>query len=152
VRVKAKIAANAAPGTKINFMLQNVVANDAQGAAMPLSPQSAALTIGRTTAVDFTEETGLPASYRLHPNHPNPFKASTLIRYEIAQAGQVMLQIYNLAGQEILQLVNEAQQPGRYQINWNGRDHRQQTVPSGIYICRLQAGAFVQTQRLVVVR
>ncbi|MGH7451297.1 MAG: T9SS type A sorting domain-containing protein, partial [bacterium] len=152
VRVKAKIAANATVGAKINFSLQNVTANDANGTAMSLSPQAASLPVSNTTGIDSNGETSLPASYRLLQNHPNPFNAGTLIKYEIPQAGAVSLKIYNLAGQEILEIVNAVQSPGRYQINWNGRDNQGKTAPSGIYICRIQAGSFVQTQRMIMVR
>jgi flagellar hook assembly protein FlgD len=75
-----------------------------------------------------------------------------LIKYEIPQAGPVSVKIYNLAGQETLELVNAVQQPGRYQINWNGRDSHGKTLPSGVYICRFQAGSFVQAQRMIMVR
>jgi hypothetical protein len=152
VRVKAKIAATATVGTKINFSLQNVTANDAKGAAMSLSPQAASLTISNITGIDSDGETSAPASYRLLQNHPNPFNAGTLIKYEIPQAGPVSVKIYNLAGQETLELVNAVQQPGRYQINWNGRDSHGKTLPSGVYICRIQAGSFVQAQRMIMVR
>ncbi len=152
IRVKAKIAANATAGAKINFSLQNVVANDANGTVMSLSPQAARLTVSSTTGIDSNGETSAPTSYRLLQNHPNPFNAGTLIKYEIPQAGPVSLKIYNLAGQEILEIVNAMQQPGRYQINWNGRDGEGQIMPSGVYICRIQAGSFVQTQRMIMVR
>jgi FlgD Ig-like domain/Cohesin domain len=152
VRVKAKLAANVTAGTKITLSLQNVKANDANGAAMSLSPQAISLTVSSTTGIDSNKETSAPTSYRLLQNHPNPFNAGTLIKYELPQAGPVSVKIYNLTGQEILEMVNAVQQPGRYQINWNGRDSRGETVPSGVYIYRLQAGSFVQTQRMIVVR
>ena len=160
VRVKAKIAANASAGAKINLTLQNLVANDAKGSKLYLNTKAATIIIGSATRVDEKENTSRPASYRLLQNHPNPFRATTAIRYELPEAGQVVLQVYNLAGQEVLQLVNSVQQPGRYSINWDGHDQRNRLVPSGVYVCRLQAGspsagsgqAFVQTQRIIVVR
>jgi hypothetical protein len=152
IRVKAKIAANATAGEKINLSLQNVVANDATGAAMSLNPQAASLAVSGTTGIDSNEETSAPTSYRLLQNHPNPFNAGTLIKYEIPQAGPVSMKIYNLTGQEILELVNVVQSPGRYQINWDGRDSQGKIVPSGVYFCRIQAGSFVQTQRMIVIR
>ena len=152
VRVKAKIAANASAGAKINLALQNLVANDAKGSKLYLNTKAATIIIGSATRVDEKENTSLPASYRLLQNHPNPFRATTAIRYELPQAGQVLLQVYNLAGQEVFQLVNHVQSTGRYAINWNGRDHQGHTVPSGVYICRLQAGGIVQTQRMVLMR
>jgi len=152
VRVKAKIAANAVVGAKINLVLQNLAANDDKGSKLYLNAKAATIIVGGTTSVGENEETSLPASYRLLQNHPNPFRVATSIRYELPQAGQVVLQVYNLAGQEVLQLANRVQQPGRYAINWNGRDNAGQNVPSGVYICRLEADGVVQTQRMVVVR
>ena len=152
VRVKAKITANAVAGAKINLALQNLVANDDKGTKLYLNSKASTIIIGGTTSVGEKEETSLPASYRLLQNHPNPFRMTTAIRYELPQAGQVVVQVYNLAGQEILQLVNNVQPAGRYAINWNGRDQQGRVVPSGVYVCRLQAGTFVQTQRMVVVR
>ncbi|MDZ7289520.1 MAG: PQQ-binding-like beta-propeller repeat protein [candidate division KSB1 bacterium] len=152
VRIKAKIAATATVGTKINFILQSVVANDSKGTAINLMPQSSSLTVGSLSGIESGAETALPASYRLYQNHPNPFKLATLIKYEIPEAGRVLLQVYNLSGQEVMQLVNRIQQPGRYQIDWNGRDHQGRGVPSGVYICRIQAGSFVQTQKMILVR
>ncbi len=152
VRVKAKIAANAAAGAKINLSLQNVVANAANGAAMKLSPQAASLTVSSITGIASNEETSAPTSYRLHQNHPNPFNAGTLIAYEIPQAGPVSLKIYNLAGQEILEMVNAVQQPGRYQINWYGRDNTGKLVPSGIYIYKLLANGFEETRKMTLTK
>ncbi len=152
IRVKAKIAANATAGAKINFSLQNVVANDANGTVMSLTPQVASLTVGSTTGIEANGETSAPTSYRLLQNHPNPFTAGTLIKYEIPQAGPVLVKIYNLAGQEILEIVNAAQQPGRYQINWNGRDDAGKSVPSGVYIYKLLVNGFEETKKMTLMK
>jgi len=152
VRVKMKIAANARIGDKINLTLHNVVANDEKGSKLALNAKAATIIVGGTTDVGEKDQTALPASYRLLQNHPNPFRATTAIRYELPETGQVVLQVYNLAGQEILQLANHIQPAGRYTMNWNGHDQQGRAVPSGVYLCRLQAGTFVQTQRMVVVR
>ncbi|MGI0016601.1 MAG: T9SS type A sorting domain-containing protein, partial [Nitrososphaera sp.] len=85
-------------------------------------------------------------------NHPNPFNAGTVIKYELPQAGPVLVKIYNLAGQEILEIVNAVQQPGRYQINWNGRDSRGQMAPSGVYIYKLLANGFEETKKMTFMK
>ncbi|MGH7596996.1 MAG: cohesin domain-containing protein [bacterium] len=152
LRIKAKIAANATADAKISFSLQNVAANDANGAAINLSPPAASLTISNTTGIDSKGETSAPTSYRLLQNHPNPFNAGTLIKYEIPQAGPVSLKIYNLAGQEILEMVNAVQQPGRYQINWNGRNGQGKIVPSGIYVFKLLVNGFEETRKMTFMK
>jgi flagellar hook assembly protein FlgD len=67
-------------------------------------------------------------------------------------AGQVVVKVYNFVGQEVRTLVNQVQSPGAYQISWDGRNERGQVVPSGIYFYRLQAGSFVETHKMVLLR
>jgi len=98
------------------------------------------------------ETASLPVNYRLYQNHPNPFNAGTIIRYEIPQAAQVMVKVYNSTGQEIRTLVNEFQQPGHYRISWDGRDEQGRLVRSGIYIYQLRAGSFTQTHKMILMR
>ncbi|MGH7599646.1 MAG: T9SS type A sorting domain-containing protein, partial [bacterium] len=116
------------------------------------TPNNTDFTVNIETGIDSNGEISAPISYRLLQNHPNPFNAGTLIKYEIPQAGPVLMKIYNLAGQEVLEIVNAVQSPGRYQINWDGRDHQGKVVPSGVYIYRIQAGSFIQTQKMIMVR
>jgi flagellar hook assembly protein FlgD len=75
-----------------------------------------------------------------------------LIKYEIPQAGLVSVKIYNLAGQEISEMVNAVQQPGRYQINWNGRDSRGEMVPSGVYVYKLRVNGFEETRKMTFMK
>jgi len=99
-----------------------------------------------------TKKINLPVDSKLTQNFPNPFNAGTLIKYEIPQSGPVLLKIYNLDGQEIRTLVNTFQQPGHYQINWDGRDEQGHPVPSGLYMYRLQTDSFVQSYKMLMVR
>jgi flagellar hook assembly protein FlgD len=76
----------------------------------------------------------------------------TLIKYQLPQAGNVVMKVYNSLGHEIRTLVNKAQQPGYYAITWDGRDDRGHILPSGMYFYRLEAGAFVQTRRMTLLK
>ncbi|MFQ5570026.1 MAG: FlgD immunoglobulin-like domain containing protein, partial [Rhodothermales bacterium] len=60
--------------------------------------------------------------------------------------------IYNLLGQKVRTLLDKEQQPGRYEIQWNGRNDAGSPVASGIYLYRMQANAFVRTRRLTVLK
>jgi hypothetical protein len=86
-----------------------------------------------------------PSGYRLQNSYPNPFNLSTTIRYAIPESSEVSLTICDQLGREITTLVNKIQTQGAYSVIWNGRGHS-----SGIYICRLRAGAFTQTIKLVL--
>jgi len=89
----------------------------------------------------------VPSSYGLSQNYPNPFNPQTTIRYALAEDAQVRLVVYNVAGQEIKTLVDEGQEGGYHECVWDGED-----VASGVYFYRLQAGDFVQTRKMVLIR
>ncbi len=102
---------------------------------------------------------GLPETFALLQNFPNPFNPSTEIQYQIAAvAGQAsgsartVLKIYNLLGEEIRTLVDKEEAPGYYSVTWDGKDKSGRTASSGIYIYRLQSGHFVETRKMVFVQ
>jgi flagellar hook assembly protein FlgD len=88
----------------------------------------------------------------LHPNYPNPFNASTQIRYDIPESGTVTLSIFNLTGQLIQTFVEDHRAPGSYQLYWNGRDSDGRSLGSGLYFVTMRAGDFVSARKLVLVR
>ena len=89
----------------------------------------------------------LPKEFALKQNYPNPFNPVTTISYELSQSGDVSLVIYNLIGQEIAILIREVQQAGNYTIRWDASN-----VASGIYFYRIQAGDFVRTRKMVLLK
>lgn len=88
-----------------------------------------------------------PAKFVLHPAHPNPFNPSSAIKYELQNNGFVKLAIYDSNGREVATLVEGWMNAGTYETVFNGAD-----LSSGIYFARLQAGNFVQTQKLMLVK
>ena len=91
-------------------------------------------------------------SFALYPNYPNPFNPSTTIRYRTAQDGHVTLKIYNTLGQEIRTLVSSVQGAGDHSIQWDGKDSYGNAIASGIYLYRLQAGNFVKSNKMTLMR
>ena len=98
------------------------------------------------TITDIYEQPAIPGEFSLMQNYPNPFNPSTSIRYELPMVTSVSLRIFNTLGQEIAVVVNERKVAGYYQVTWNA------TVPSGIYFYRLQAGEFVETKKMILLR
>ncbi len=88
-----------------------------------------------------------PGRYALEQNYPNPFNPTTTIRYELPHEGRVTLKVYSVLGQEVMTLVNNEQPAGRYVVELNG-----QTLATGVYFYRLQAGDFVQTRKVILVK
>jgi hypothetical protein len=93
-----------------------------------------------------------PAVLVLHPNHPNPFNAGTLITYESSQVARVHLAAYNLLGQRVRLLVNSTEPAGSHSVSWDGTDDRGQPLASGVYSVRLQSGGAIRHQRALLLR
>ncbi|MFQ6092431.1 MAG: DUF6073 family protein [bacterium] len=96
-----------------------------------------------------------PEDYALHQCYPNPFNPVTSIQYSVISdqsPPHVTLKIYNLLGQEVRTLVDEPKEPGYYTVTWDGRDEEGDDASSGVYFYRLQAGSFVSTKRMVLIR
>lgn len=98
----------------------------------------------------------IPEAYALRPNYPNPFNPETTIRFEVpadpASNGKIALAIYNNLGMVVRTLVSGSVQPGIHTVKWDGRNDRGDQMASGVYFLRLQAGSFVQTQKMLLVR
>jgi hypothetical protein len=152
VRIKAKLSVNARLGETITFSLQEAVANDSNGRLIEVHSQISRMTIGVKTKGEAENKPQLITDYRLYQNSPNPFNPSTVIRYEIPEAVTVMVKVFNTNGQEVRTLVNGLQPAGAHQISWDGRDAKGESVPSGLYLYRLQTGTHVETRRMLLVR
>jgi parallel beta-helix repeat protein len=85
-------------------------------------------------------------------NFPNPFNPSTTISFELAKAGHVKLDIFNVNGALITTLADEAREAGRHDVLWNGKDAKGLSVASGVYFYRLEAGGEVQSKKMMLLR
>ena len=88
-----------------------------------------------------------PVDYAIQQNYPNPFNPVTTISYSLPVKSQVDLVIYNTLGEKVNQLVKEEKEAGNHQIEFDAT-----TLPSGVYFYRLQAGSFVETKKMVLLR
>ncbi|MCW8809839.1 MAG: choice-of-anchor D domain-containing protein [Ignavibacteriaceae bacterium] len=97
------------------------------------------------TNTEITKE--MPTDYSLSQNYPNPFNPSTKIEFVIPKAGFVSLKIYDLLGREVKTLLNEEMQPGNYSIDFNAS-----SLSSGIYFYTLNAGEFISTKKMILLK
>jgi hypothetical protein len=102
--------------------------------------------------LDAVEIAAVPAEFALQLNYPNPFNPSTTIKYQIASDANVNLDIWNLQGQKIRTLVGKEQKSGYYSVVWDGRNEAGQTVSTGLYLYRVQAGSFVATHKMLLIK
>ena len=99
-----------------------------------------------------TEESELPTILNLISNFPNPFNPSTTIKYELSQPSQVKVVIYNMLGKKIIQLYQGQKESGVHTIEWNGLDKFGNTISSGTYLYQVQAGHFVRTKKMLLIK
>jgi hypothetical protein len=98
-----------------------------------------------------------PGSFNLEQNYPNPFNPATKIQFTIvsAQSGSASggnrqlttVKVYDVLGREVATLVNEVKEPGTYTVEFDAS-----SLASGVYFYRLQAGTFVETKKLLLLR
>jgi flagellar hook assembly protein FlgD len=93
-----------------------------------------------------------PAGYALEQNYPNPFNPVTDIIYAIPASSHVSVDIFNTMGQKVKTLVDQYMTAGTYQTKWDAKDDFGATVPSGVYLCRLNANGFGKTIKMTLAR
>jgi len=104
------------------------------------------------TAIDIKKQQR-HQDYSLHlSNTPNPFNFETKISFEINMEAQIVLKIFDVKGQYIRMLVDKNRVPGQYTVHWYGKNNQDQIVPSGIYFCRLQAGEYFISKKLILLK
>jgi hypothetical protein len=145
-----------------NFTLFNELQD--QGWVLPVAGQPTSIEfdpnnyilkdIVGTTSSD--ELQNIPSIFSLSQNYPNPFNPSTIISWQIAVSSHVTLKVYDLLGREVATLVDEFKQAGKYNSEWrieNLSAARQNgELPSGIYYYTLQAGNYIQTKKMVLIK
>jgi len=91
--------------------------------------------------------------FALHPPVPNPFNPGTSVAFELPEQSPASLRVYDASGRLVRRLIDRQVIPGgRHVVEWNGRNDRGEPVATGVYFCRLEAGAFTETVRMVLVK
>ena len=98
------------------------------------------------------DEIQLPTEYALNGNYPNPFNPTTTISFDLPEAADVRLEVFDMMGRRIATLVNSELSAGSYETVWNARNDAGGQVASGVYLYRLQAGSFVSVSRMVLMK
>jgi hypothetical protein len=93
------------------------------------------------------KDEGIPRIFSLEQNYPNPFNTSTRMIYRVGSRGWVDLRIFDVLGREAARLVSEEKSQGTYEVEWDASG-----FASGVYVARLQAGSFVDSKKLILLR
>ncbi|GAG76259.1 unnamed protein product, partial [marine sediment metagenome] len=89
----------------------------------------------------------IPKQYSLSQNYPNPFNPNTKIKFDLPKQGFVSLKVFDVLGKEVDNLVNEVKTPGSYIVDFNGTN-----LSSGVYYYRIDAGNFVATKKMLLIK
>jgi hypothetical protein len=104
-------------------------------------------TNGGVSFVEEEEIDEIPTDYNLSQNYPNPFNSTSVIRYSVPQSSKVIIRVFDILGNKIETLVNEEKAIGTYEITWTAEN-----LPSGIYFYKLQAGDYIETKKMVLMK
>ena len=102
---------------------------------------------GGIVSVKNSGNQNVPDKFSLSQNFPNPFNPLTIINYQLAINNVVSLKVYDALGKEVVTLVNEKQDPGRYSVEFSGEG-----LPSGVYYYKLEAEDFTETKRMILLK
>jgi len=94
----------------------------------------------------------LPDNYSLSQNYPNPFNPNTKIEFALPERSVVNICVFNILGQEVVNLIDEELEAGYYLIDWDGTNSSGGSVTSGVYFYKIQAGDFVETKKMMLLK
>ena len=94
----------------------------------------------------------IPEQFILYPNYPNPINPVTTIRYNLSKESFVDIKIYDMLGNVVNNLVNTSQSYGYKSIQWNAINNQGEPVSAGVYLYKIQAGNFVDTKKMILLK
>jgi|GEM_PF-1517237 len=94
----------------------------------------------------------IPMNFAMHPAYPNPFNPETHVAFDLPRAGQVNLEVYDVRGRRVRQLIDEDLAAGRYAETWDGLDEQGITVASGLYFIRFVCDDYVKTRKVILLK
>jgi len=97
-------------------------------------------------------QSAMPKSFILSQNYPNPFNAETVISFALPRSSHVKIEIFNILGQKVRDLVDEEVSAGYKQVVWDGTDNAGKPVASGVYLYQLKAGSFTEAKRMILLK
>jgi hypothetical protein len=101
----------------------------------------------QTTITDVEDEEIIPTVFKLEQNYPNPFNPSTKIKFAVPEKSNVLIKVYDILGSEVTTLVNKEMDAGWYENNFNAAG-----LSSGIYLFRMEAGSYMNTKKMILLR
>jgi len=105
-----------------------------------------------TEELSLNDNVVIPSQYTLHQNYPNPFNPITTLRYELPENSHVNITIYDMLGKEVKTLINQTQDAGYKSLIWDATNDYGKPVSAGIYLYQIQAGEYISTKKMVLLK
>ena len=103
-------------------------------------------------SLDLKNTNNVPNDFLIHQNYPNPFNPITTLRYNLLEESHVDVTVYDMLGNVVNNLVNANQSSGYKSIQWNATNNQGQSVSAGVYLYKIQAGNFVDTKKMILLK
>jgi hypothetical protein len=107
---------------------------------------------GKPGSQNVNVNSGSEKTFSLSQNYPNPFNPTTTINYRVPESSPVKIEIYDFLGKLVKTLVNTIEGPGEHSITWNGRNEKNESVASGLYLYKITSGNFIQTKKMFLLK
>jgi len=141
--------------TSISFVWYTGEGHEASAAAVSSAQASGSIRVTNISVTELVNTTtfvaekpaGVVSTFSLAQNYPNPFNPSTNISYTVPSHQFVSLQVYDVLGRKVATLVNETKDAGTYSVRFDAS-----SLPSGVYLYRLQAGSYSETKKLLLMK
>ena len=138
-------------GSNCAIILRDAVVSESNGSYVAFD----AIRFVNNQQVGVQNETSslvVPRQIVVHPSFPNPFNASTNIRYEVMQNSLIEVSIYNISGKHVDTISKGFNSPGKYVLLSDGTNKNNQVVPSGVYYCVVKTNGFRDAQKIVLLK
>ncbi len=133
-------------GTEIFYYI-SATSNNGKTITKPMTAPAGYFKFVVENNVTIAGNVSQPEEFNISQNYPNPFNPNTTIKYQIPELSFVTVKVYDVLGNEIATPVNEEKPAGSYQIEFDAT-----VLSSGIYFYRLQAGNFIETKKMILLR
>ncbi len=131
----------------VEYRLVEIVNGEEAGSHRVIDGEEIIINNESVNKLKIEKEGEIPEAYSLEQNYPNPFNPSTTIKFDLPEASEVTLTIYNTLGQKVDEIVNTTLEAGRYSYQWKATD-----IASGIYIYELRANKFISSKKMIFLK